>query len=91
LTSLDLEYNKNITNQGISLLTNLTFLDLTENNTITSEGILSLPNLQSICLKDNKKISMTKDIKQLLDYLYMLKLNNISKSSDLGDLYRFVL
>ena len=48
LKSLNLSYNKQITNEGIKGLTNLEFLNLIGNNNITKKGTRQLPNLNNI-------------------------------------------
>jgi hypothetical protein len=55
LISLNLTNNKEITNRGISNLTNLTSLELYHNTMITD--IHTLTNLISLCIADNNLIS----------------------------------
>ena len=62
LTSLDLSYNKSITNHGISRLTNLTSLDLSGNEMISD--VSTLVNLKHLNLSQNRKITID-DIKNI--------------------------
>ena len=48
---------KDITDNGLSNLTNLTKLNLSYNNTITDKGLYNLSNLTSLCLHGNTKVT----------------------------------
>lgn len=56
LTELVLNTTK-ITNNGISLLTNLKILDISDNVDITDEGIKNLTNLYKLNIENTKKIN----------------------------------
>ena len=57
LYSLDLSYNKDITNDVLKQFTDLSLLDLTGNEVITDEGLVGLTNLTALTLNYQSKIT----------------------------------
>ncbi len=74
IISLNLNYNENITNEGIKPLVNLTSLTLQYNENITDEGIKHLINLTILNLKYNENIT-NEELKPLVN-LRNLNLKN---------------
>ena len=57
LTTLDLNGNSKITNEGLAHVPNLITLDLSDNSTITNEGLQYVPNLITLVLSNNSTIT----------------------------------
>ena len=55
--TLNLHYNKNITDEGFKYITNINTLNLYNNKNITDEGLKYIPNIHTLNLHYNKNIT----------------------------------